>query len=257
MTTFKLRRLLLLLLVCFGLSAGLLAARPRPVLAADASSTTALQADDDFAEFDAEYVEVSDPLEGFNRVMFTFNDRLRRWVLEPTARVYRKVTPSMWRTGVANFFSNLMEPARILNCLFQGRFADAGDVSLRFLLNTTVGVVGIMDPASYDGMKTHDVRFASTLKNYGSGSGPYLVVPFFGPSDVRGVFGLVGDTLASPPFWVLRNNTGAAIAVEGGKAVNKTSFILGEYEELLSGTLDPYVAVRDAYHQHQQLQFEQ
>jgi phospholipid-binding lipoprotein MlaA len=233
------------------------ALRPVSAASSEATAVQSTMSDDDFGEFDDEYVEVSDPLEGFNRAMFTFNDRLHRWVLEPTARAYTKVTPSMFRTGVSNFFNNLMEPARMLNCFLQGRFADGRDVLMRFLLNTTVGVVGIMDPAGYDKMPDHDVRFASTLKTYGSGSGPYLVLPFYGPSDVRGMFGLVGDTLATPLFWVLKDNTGAAIGVQGGNAVNKTSFRLGEYEKLLSGTLDPYVAIRDAYQQHQQLQFEQ
>lgn len=251
----RLRRSLLLLLfsVCL---VGMSLVTVRSGLAA-ATQSQVLQADDDFGEYDEEYVEASDPLEGFNRAMFTFNDRLHRWVLEPTARAYSKVTPSMFRTGVANFFNNLMEPARMLNCFFQGRFADGRDVLMRFLLNTTVGVVGIMDPAGYDKMPDHDVRFASTLNHYGTGAGPYLVLPFYGPSDIRGVFGLVGDTLATPLFWVLRDDPGAAIGVQGGNAVNKTSFRLGEYEKLLSGTLDPYVAIRNAYQQHQQLQFEQ
>ncbi len=255
MKVFNLRQMLLFLLFSFCL-AGMSLVPARPGLAA-ATTNQAMQADDDFGEYDEEYIEIYDPLEGFNRAVFTFNDRLHRWVLEPTARTYSKVTPSMFRTGVANFFNNLMEPARMLNCLLQGRFADGRDVLMRFLLNTTVGAGGIMDPAGYDKMPDHDVRFASTLHHYGSGAGPYLVLPFYGPSDIRGVFGLVGDTLATPLFWVLRDNPGAAIGVQGGNAVNKTSFHLGEYEKMLSGTLDPYIAVRNAYQQHQDLLFAQ
>ena len=101
-------------------------------------------------------------------------------------------------------------------------------------------------------MKSHEHQFASTLANYGVGSGPYLVLPFFGPNDLRGTFGLVGDTLTSPLFFILNNDPLAAGAVQASNAINRTSFKLGEYEKMLSGTLDPYVAVRDAYEQHQQ-----
>ncbi|NPA25833.1 MAG: VacJ family lipoprotein [Deltaproteobacteria bacterium] len=216
------------------------------------AADSAVADEDDFAEYDNKIIPVNDPLESFNRVIFTFNDRLHIWVLEPTAKVYSKAVPSLFRTGIRNFFSNLMEPARFLNCLLQGRFSEAHDVFLRFLLNSTAGVLGIMDPATYDGMKTHDRRFASTLSNYGAGRGPYLVLPFFGPSDIRGFFGLVGDTLTNPVFWTLRDEPLAAVAVQGGKAVNRTSFHLGEYQRLLSGTLDPYIAIRNVYRQSEQ-----
>jgi phospholipid-binding lipoprotein MlaA len=215
-----------------------------------AAAETAQQQDSDFAEYD-DVATFSDPFESFNRVIFTFNDRMHVWVLEPTARGYSKVTPSMFRTGIKNFFGNLMEPARFLNCLLQGRLAAARDVFFRFLLNSTAGVGGLMDPAGFDGLKTHDFLFASTLKTYGLSSGPYLVLPFLGPSDVRGVGGLVGDTLSSPMFWALRREPLAAVGERSLEAVNRTSFHLGEYQEMLSGTLDPYVAVRNAYLQYQ------
>ncbi len=207
---------------------------------------------DEFSEYDEEVGYLNDPLEVVNRAIFTFNDRLHIWVIEPTARGYRKVTPSMFRTGLLNFFNNLLEPTRIINCLLQGRFKAAEETFLRFALNTTAGVGGLMDPATFDGMKSHERQFASTLSDYGIASGPYLVLPFFGPNDFRGTLGLVGDTLTSPLFFVLNNDPLAAVAVQSSNAINRTSFKLGEYEKMLSSAIDPYIAVRDAYEQHQQ-----
>ena len=204
-----------------------------------------------FSEYEDVVAPVSDPLEKVNRVVFVFNDRLQVWVMEPLARGYRRVTPSPLRQGLLNFFNNLLEPARVLNCLLQGRFAAAAETFSRFALNSTAGCLGLMDPASWDGLATHEFQFASTLAAYGVGHGPYLVLPFWGASDLRGAIGLCGDTLASPLFYALRGDPLAALAVQGSNAVNRTSFRLGEYQKMLSGALDPYIAVRDAYRQHQ------
>ncbi|MEA3347545.1 MAG: VacJ family lipoprotein [Pseudomonadota bacterium] len=240
--------LVILILLCSFLAAsvGLLPQVCQAAAAAEVDDSCG----DEFSEYD-EVESFSDPLEGMNRVFFTFNDTLRRWFLEPTARGYRKVTPNMFRTGLLNFFNNLLEPTRVINCLLQGRFTAAGETFLRFALNSTAGVGGLMDPATFDGMKSHEYQFTSTLAHYGAGSGSYLILPLFGPSDIRGTFGLAGDTLASPLFYVTRGDLLAALAVKGSNAINRTSFKLGEYEKLISGSLDPYIAVRDAYVQHQ------
>ncbi|MCD6292894.1 MAG: VacJ family lipoprotein, partial [Deltaproteobacteria bacterium] len=169
--------------------------------------------------------------------------------MEPTAHTYRKVTPSIFRIGLLNFFNNLLEPTRVINCLLQARFGAARETFLRFVLNTTVGVGGIMDPATFDGMKSHHRQFASTMAQYGAGSGPYLVLPFWGPRDLRGTFGMVGDTLTSPLFY--NGDPLAALIIESSNAINRTSFRLGEYNKMISGSLDPYIAVRNAYAQYQ------
>ena len=208
--------------------------------------------DDEFAEYDESTAELSDPFESVNRAVFTFNHNLHLWLMEPTAKAYRQVTPSIFRTGVVNFFSNLVEPTRMLNSLLQGRFVEARDTFLRFLLNSTVGVCGLMDPATYDDMKLNERRFATTLAHYGIGGGPYLVLPLYGPSNPRGIGGLVGDALTSPLFYLLNADPVVVVAVEASKAINKTSFKLGEYKKMLSGALDPYIAVRNAFTQHQQ-----
>jgi len=209
----------------------------------------AAEAGDEFSEYDA--VVVNDPFEGLNRSFFTFNHNIHTCLVEPTAKAYRKVTPSMLRTGIVNFFNNLLEPTRFLNSLLQGRFVEARETFMRFLLNSTAGVGGIMDPATYDGMTINERRFSSTLAYYGVGSGPYLVIPFYGPSNLRGVGGLVGDSVASPVWYVFNGSPLVVVLVKASKTVNQTSFKLGEYEKMISGTLDPYLAVRSAFIQHQ------
>ena len=216
-----------------------------------ASTPEVAHVDDEFAEYDEPVAVINDPLEGINRAFFTFNHNLHLWLVEPTAKVYRDVTPSMFRTGIVNFFSNLLEPTRFINSLLQGRFVEAEDTFLRFLLNSTVGVCGLMDPATFDGRKIHERRFSSTLAFYGVGNGPYLVIPFYGPSNLRGVGGFVGDTLASPIWYVFNGEPLVVVVVKASKTINRTSFKLGEYERMLRGALDPYVAIRNAFAQHQ------
>ncbi len=239
-----------LIITVFSLSFILVGMSINPELCRAASGTEVVQIDDEFAEYDAPAV-ISDPLEGINRSFFTFNNNLHIWLVEPTAKVYRNVTPSMFRTGIVNFFNNLLEPTRFVNSLLQGRFVEAEETFLRFLLNSTVGVCGLMDPATHDGRAIHERRFSSTLAFYGVGNGPYLVIPFYGPSDLRGVGGFVGDTLASPVWYVLNGEPLVVVLVKASKAVNQTSFRLGEYEKMLSGALDPYIAIRNAFAQHQ------
>lgn len=223
-----------------------------PIVSYAASAVEMDSHGDEFSEYDDVDVIINDPLEVMNRGVFIFNDSLRRWFMEPAARGYREVTPSMFRTGMLNFFRNLLEPTRIVNCLLQGRFRAAEETFLRFVLNTTVGVGGLMDPATVDGMNSHERQFNSTLAEYGVNTGPYLVLPFFGPGSFRGTAGLAVDTLTSPLLYVLDGELLAAFIVKSSDAINQASFKLGEYEKMISGSLDPYVAVRDAYIQYQQ-----
>jgi phospholipid-binding lipoprotein MlaA len=222
----------------------------KPAVCSAGSDSEVAGAVDEFSEYDEPAV-VNDPLEGLNRSFFTFNLNLHNWLVEPTAKAYRKVTPSVFRIGVLNFFNNLLEPTRFFNSLLQGRFIEARETGLRFLLNSTAGVAGLMDPATHDGMNIHERRFSSTLAFYGVGSGPYLVIPFYGPSDVRGVGGFVGDTLASPLWYAFNGEPLVVVLVKASKTVNQTSFRLGEYKKMISGALDPYIAVRNAFVQHQ------
>jgi phospholipid-binding lipoprotein MlaA len=205
---------------------------------------------DEYADADADNM-IADPLESYNRVVFTFNDRLYFWFLKPVSQGYGKVVPEPLRIGVRNFFTNLSAPIRLLNCLLQGKFTAFGGELSRFLLNSTVGVAGLMDPASYDGMKQYDEDFSQTLGFYGMGHGFYLVWPFFGPSSGRGTVGLVADYFTEPLTWIFWDDIETGIAVGSGKTVNRTSLTIGMYEDMIRAVLDPYVAVRNAYYQNQ------
>ncbi len=245
------RRILLILFISFVWLAVGVSFNASLCRAGSGSDVDKLDSVDEFSEFDDEIVEVNDPLEIINRPIFTFNHNLHTWVITPTARAYRKVTPSVLRIGIVNFFSNLLEPTRFLNSCLQGRFAEARDTLMRFLLNSTVGVAGLMDPATFDGMKINERRFSSTLAYYGVGPGPYLVIPFYGPGNPRGVCGLVGDTFVSPLFYMVGGDPIVVVIVKASKTINQTSFRLGEYEKMISGALDPYIAIRNAFTQHQ------
>ena len=241
---------ILLFVIAFGVGTAVVS----PAFAVDQQLSG--KAADEFAdEFDDEYADadnvIADPLEAYNRVVFTFNDRLYFWLLKPVARGYGMVVPEPLRIGIRNFFHNLSAPIRLLNCLLQGKFSAFGGELSRFLLNSTAGVVGLMDPATYDGMKSYDEDFSQTLGFYGVGHGFYLVWPFFGPSSARGTVGLVADYFTEPLTWIFRDEMETGLAVTGGKTVNQVSLSLGVYEDMIKSVLDPYVAVRNAYYQNQ------
>ena len=126
-----------------------------------------------------------DPLEGFNRAMYTFNDKFDRYLLKPVAKGYRAITPKPVSRGISNFFSNLHDPGIMLNNLLQGKPKQAGSDLGRFLVNTTLGIAGLFDVASKMGMEKHNEAIRQTLAKWGVGEGSYLVPPFLGPSNVR------------------------------------------------------------------------
>lgn len=127
-----------------------------------------------------------DPWEGFNRPMHNFNDRLDRSILKPTAQLYRDITPSGFRDSVNNFFNNINEPYSMINNILQGNFANAGKNLGRFLINSTVGILGLFDVAGVDmKIKSTNEDFGQTLGVWGINTGPYLVLPFLGPGNLR------------------------------------------------------------------------
>ena len=195
---------------------------------------------------------IRDPFESINRVFFYFNDKLYFWILKPVATGYKKVTPDQFRVCVRNFFSNLTMPIRAVNCLLQGKFVGVGSELLRFLVNSTAGMLGLMDPAQTAlKLEKQDEDFGQTLGVYGLGPGFFINWPFLGPSSVRGTAGLVGDMFVDPKGWI-RLDSGEWIIINGFERVNTTSLSIGEYEALKKAALDPYVAIRDAYYQYRQ-----
>jgi phospholipid-binding lipoprotein MlaA len=139
-----------------------------------------------------------DPLQGFNRSVYQFNDVVDRAVLKPVAQGYHFVVPGFARTGVRNFFSNLGDVSVSVNDVLQGKLRQGGHDALRFTLNTTIGLLGLVDVATGAGFAKHQEDFGQTLGVWGVGPGPYLVLPLLGPSSVRDTFGLVGDLPTSP-----------------------------------------------------------
>jgi phospholipid-binding lipoprotein MlaA len=216
--------------------------------------------DDDFGLFEDELVEekmsVPDPLEGLNRVMFGVNDVVYIWILEPCAKVCKAVLPEPVRIGVRNFFNNLATPARLANCLLQGKGNAAGRELHRFAINTTIGVLGIGDPAleKYD-LAPAEEDLGQTLAVYGFDNGIYFVLPLLGPTTLRDGVGLFGDQFLNPIRYV--DPTEASVGISMGKGVNYSSFRVGEYESFKADSVDPYVAMREAYIQYRNKKIEE
>ncbi|MGA7872307.1 MAG: VacJ family lipoprotein [Candidatus Binatus sp.] len=192
----------------------------------------------------------SDPLSGFNEPMFTFNLKLDDWVLRPVASGYADIAPTPVRQSVGRFFDNVRVIPRFANNLFQLKLAEAGGEVARFGVNTTLGVAGLFDPAdSWFGLKEHPNDFGLTIRYYKIPTGPYVMLPFFGPSTVGDTVGLVADGAMDPisyfvPLWVSVTVAGGRGAVE---AVNYRSLNLNQFEEADRYAIDLYGAVQDAY----------
>jgi phospholipid-binding lipoprotein MlaA len=214
----------------------------------------------DFALLEEEYaeqmVEVPDPLEPFNRVMFNVNDALYFWVVKPGCEIYAGVIPEPARIGIYNFFSNLTTPARLINCLLQGKGEGAETELRRFAINTTCGILGFGDPALDEyGLEPVYEDLGQTLAVYGFGDGFYLVLPFLGPSNARDSVGRLGDWLLNPVSYV--EPTEAAYGITAVRFTNSSSLRLGEYESFKSMTVEPYIAMRRTYAQYRTKQIQE
>jgi phospholipid-binding lipoprotein MlaA len=185
-----------------------------------------------------------DPWQGLNRKLFWFNDQLDHYALTPAAKGLTYVAPKAVRRSISRFFDNSQLPVVFVNDLLQGKpKAAAVDVG-RFLTNTTIGLGGLLDPASVWGLEDHDEDFGQTFAVWGIPAGPYLVVPFWGPTTVRDGTGSLVDNAwvwFTPGYYV---TIGRVVW-----AVNDRSLVLREIDEARKASLDFYVAVRDAYGQ--------
>ncbi|HIJ79622.1 MAG: VacJ family lipoprotein [Desulfobulbaceae bacterium] len=208
---------------------------------------------DDDAALDGEVaaVAISDPLEPINRAFFQFNDKLYFWVVKPVAQGYSYFLAEDVRICVRDFFHNLLAPVRIVNSLLQGKVKSSGIETARFLINSTVGIAGLADPARREfGLAIQDEDLGQTLGVYGVGEGIYLCWPFFGPSNVRDTVGLVGDAFLSPMTYITSSDFGAGVGAKAGSSVNDVSLTIGDYETFKASAIDPYIALRDAYFQY-------
>lgn len=190
-----------------------------------------------------------DPWEGFNRKVFAFNETFDRWVMKPVARGYRAVTPAYVDRGVTRFFGNLHDVADIVNYALQGEPANSRDSALRVIGNTTVGLGGLLDPASTGGIPNRDTDFGLTLGTWGVGTGNYLVLPFLGPSTLRDTAGIPVDwTLHPLPMpWSVVDDESSRYLLEALAMVDTRADLL-DVEQAVVG--DRYSFLRDVYLQH-------
>lgn len=186
-----------------------------------------------------------DPIEGFNRAMFAFNEGLDSAIVKPVAKGYEAVLPSPVRTGVTNFFSNIEDLFIGVNNLLQGKVPEAFSDLGRVVINTTVGLLGVIDFASDAGLAKHDEDFGQTFGRWGVGNGAYVVIPVFGPRTARDTVGLVVDVATDPVWNHLPKDarTGALVL----RLVNDRANLLPADKVIEEAALDKYSYIRDAY----------
>ncbi len=223
--------------------------------------------DDGFEdEFESGDEEIFDPLSGYNTMMTEFNDGFYIYVLDPVARGYEWVMPDLAQRGVKNFFHNLLFPIRFVNNALQLKPINAGEELFRFVLNSTVGIFGLWDPAKeWFGLEAHEEDFGQTLGYYGIGGGFHIVLPFLGPSNLRDMFSLYPDMQMDPVYY-FDNRPYNFPKMEGEylgmsrqslqqtnllmlKTVNQESLRIGQYENLKKDAIELYPFLRDVYEQ--------
>jgi phospholipid-binding lipoprotein MlaA len=186
-----------------------------------------------------------DPFEKFNRTMFTFNDKVDQYALKPVATVYKRAVPSFVQTSVYNFFGNLGDVWTAVNNLLQGRVADGVSDAMRFTINSTFGLAGLIDISSDAGLPKHNQDFGATLGVWGMQSGPYVVLPLLGPSTVRDSAALPADFAGNPWTYVTPDATryfGTALRI-----VDLRAGLLDASNLIEDAALDRYEFIRDAY----------
>jgi phospholipid-binding lipoprotein MlaA len=191
----------------------------------------------------------SDRFERFNRSVYKFNTALDHAILRPITRAYVKVTPPVVRSGVNHVISNLTYPVTVVNSFLQGKFDDGMTAVARLLVNSTIGIGGLFDPASGMGLEQHNQDFGLTMGRWGIHSGPYLMLPFLGPSTVRDAFGLVPDYLLLHEIETIKlfdNNAYVEWTLFSIGTINRRSQLLDE-DPILERTYDPYAFLRGAY----------
>ena len=225
--------------------------RPVAVAAADTAAPAASTGGDDFAEWEKDTaVEVSDPLETVNRGVFWFNEQADRFVIKPVAKGYDWLLPKPVKRGVSNVFDNLFTPVVAVSDLLQGNLAEsAADVG-RFAVNSTVGLVGIFDVATGWGLEKRREDIGQAFGAWGIGSGPYLVLPILGPSNLRDGVGLVGNYFLSPQNYIDDEGVRWGVTALGG--IDTRYRLLDASTVLEQAALDRYAFVRSSYAQHRQ-----
>ncbi len=182
----------------------------------------------------------SDPYEHINRKIYTFNDHVDNYIAEPIANVYRKITPQFMQTGVFNFYNNLKNVNVVFNDVLQGKFEQSAKDTGRLAINSSLGLLGIVDVAKRVGLEQNDEDFDQTLAVWGLPTGPYLVLPFLGPITARGIPGAVFDTAANPSSYV-----GAPVQLLS--LLNTRANAEGSLKFIDEAALDPYLFTRESF----------
>ena len=185
-----------------------------------------------------------DPWESWNRGVYKVNDKLDRAIAKPVARTYVRIVPQPIRTGVSNFFENLDTPTVMINDALQGKFLAAANDLGRFLFNSTIGLGGILDPATSAGMDKNNEDFGQTLGHWGVHPGPFVELPILGPSDLRDAPARVVDTYTNPRQYIRNSYVKYGLWLP---ALVNTRAALLPLDETLQHVYDPYAFVRDAY----------
>lgn len=186
-----------------------------------------------------------DPIEGFNRAMFAFNDGLDKAVIKPVAQGYEAALPQTARNGVANFFGNISDAFIGVNNVLQGKMPEAINDFGRVMVNTTIGVLGFMDIATDLGVEKHDEDFGQTFGRWGVGSGAYVVLPVFGPRTVRDTVGLVADIHVDPVGNV--GDVPARNTLLATRLISDRTALLPADKVIEEAALDKYSYIRDGY----------
>jgi phospholipid-binding lipoprotein MlaA len=200
----------------------------------------------------------ADPFESANRKVFVFNQGVDTILLDPVTRGYRFLVPELARKGVRRMFLNLESPKILVNDLLQLRFKDAGETFGRFVLNTTMGLGGLLDVAKSAGWEHHDADFGQTLGKMGVASGPYLVIPIFGPSTVRDGLGSIVDMAMRPLMYILGpTEIVLQISIASGDSLTELDANHDKLEALEKSSIDFYAAMRSAYLQSRRAKIEE
>lgn len=181
-----------------------------------------------------------DPNESINRDVFAFNDVVDDYVAKPISDSYKWVTPQFVQTGIFNFFNNLKNVNVVINDVLQGKFQQSAEDSGRFLVNSTIGLGGLVDVAKDVGLKQNDEDFDQTLAVWGVPQGPYIVLPLLGPTTVRGIPGSILDTAANPASYI-------GMPIQLVQMLNARANAQGSLDVVKEGALDPYVFIREGY----------
>ena len=212
-------------------------------------------------EDELEVEEIYDPLNGYNRVMTSINDSIYVNVLNPVAKGYKSVVHVEIRQSVKNFFHNIGYPIRFINNVLQGKFKNGAEETGRFIINSTVGVLGLFDLAKSEfQLQPHNEDFGQTLGYYGVGSGFHIVLPLLGPSNLRDALSLYPDSLADPVDhydsrgYNLASDYKYSLYIKTYKTINKASIEGEQYEKMKEDAVDLYPYLRDVYEQYRDKQ---